>query len=225
MSFFDKFGGYSGMIMNYATTTAFWIFVMVLISMSIIVFLIFRKKRKLNKFVLEHIDLGNGNFDFRLTKGGFFKNKFTFFGLLDYGGEDRFRLKDGTPVDNVSHHDYRRFNNKLCIGILRNPHDPKMVFPISKYYVSKASRAIMAEVAPADYRDSAEKAIESADREMQTKWAQYAPMIVTGLVIVIALIITLLNTQYGKYMVDKTTQLIMELKTTPCSAIPSGVAP
>lgn len=171
-------------------------------------------------------DLGDGRFDFVLTNGGWFKSRFTLFGLWDYGSENRFRLKDMTVVDNVSHNDYRRFNGKQAIVVVRNPNDPKMVFPISKIYLSKNSQAMMAAVAPADYRDAAQKSIEQADMEMTSKWQQYAPLIITGVVIVIALIITLLNTQYGKYMVDKATTLIMDIKNTPCgTAVASVTAP
>lgn len=227
MAFLDSLGGVGASAVGWMTTTAFWVFLMVAICIFSALILWIRKRRRMNKVVLEHYDLGDGRFDYRLTKGGWFKERFTLAGLWDYGNEDRFRLKDMTPVDNVSHNDYRMFNGKQCISVVRNPNDPKMVFPISRFYLSKNSRAIMAEVAPADFRDSAQKSIEQTDLEMTSKWQQYAPLIITGLVIIIALIITLLNTQYGKYMVDKATETILILKDTPCQAIPSpaGVAP
>ena len=223
---FDSFSGVGSTAMGWVTTTAFWIIVMIVIVMFGFLFLWIRKKRRMNKLVLEFFDEGQGRFNFRLNKGGWFKSRFTLGGLWDYGGENRFRLKDMTPVDNVSHNDYRQFNGKSCICVVRNPNDPKMVFPISRFYTSTDSKRIMLEVAPADFRESASKAIEQADKEMTAKWQQYAPLIVTGVVIIIALIITLLNTQYGKYMVDKATDLITLAKTTPCMAVPStGGAP
>lgn len=226
MAWTDSLGGISSTAMSWMTTTAFWIFLLLILTVFFIGVLWIRKKRKFTRLVLEHFDLGNGNFDWRLTKGGWFRNRFTLFGLWDYGTEQRFRLKDMTPVDNVSHRDYRLFNGKPAIAVIRNPKDARVVFPISKYYLSKDSKAIMAEVAPADYRDTAVKAIEEADKEMQSKWAQYAPIIVTGVVIIISLIITLLNTQYGKYMVDQATKVLLEIKSTPCgsglvNAVPS----
>jgi len=179
--------------------------------------------RKLNKIVINMIDLGDGRFDFQITKGGWLKTKRTLFGLYDYGNEQRFYLKDKRFVDGVSHHDYRYVNNKLAVVVVTNPNDAKLVFPLSRFYLSRDSKSMLSEVAPADYRDSAEKCIEQVDMEMQTKWQQYAPMILIGLVIMITLIITLLNTQYGKYMVDKATETILQIRNTPCSAIPSPV--
>ena len=223
MAFLDSMGGFGNTAIGWMTTTAFWVFLMIVLVIFSGIILWIRKKRKMNKLVLEMYDLGDGRFDFRLGKGGWFKERFTLMGLWDYGNEDRFRLKDMTPVDNVSHNDYRLFNGKQCIAVVRNPNDPKMVFPISRFYLSQNSRAIMSEVAPADFRDSAQKSIEQTDLEMTSKWQQYAPLIITGLVIIIALIITLLNTQYGKYMVDKATETIIQLRNTPCMATPSPV--
>lgn len=225
MAIWDNLGGMGGELMSWVTTTAFWVFVMMFLVVFFIAVLWIRKRRKLNKVVLEHYDLGDGRFDWKTTTGGWFKERFTLFGLWDYGAENRFRIKDMTPVDNVSHNDYRLFNGKQAIGVVRNPHDPKIVFPISKYSIDTKSKELMVKVAPADYRSSAVKAIEQTDMEMTAKWQQYAPLIVTGIVIIIALIITLLNTQYGKYMVDKAVTMIAEIKSTPCASIPSGVAP
>jgi len=222
LALWDSLGGYSGMFVSWATSTAFWILVMLILVATFFVMLYIRKRRKMNKAVLEMIDLGDGRFDFILGKGGWFKTRTMFFGLWDYGSESRFRLKDMTPVDNVSHNDYRLLNGKQALVVVRNPNDPKIVFPISRFYLSKNSKSIMSDVAPADFRDSAEKAIEQADLEMQSKWQQYAPMIIIGIVIIISLIITLLNTQYGKYMVDKASEAIIQIRTTGCGSLPSS---
>lgn len=225
MAFWDNFGGAGSYAMGWVTSSAFWAFIIFLLAGGFMMALVIRKRRKMNKTVLELIDLGDGRFDFITTKGGWFKPRFTLFKLFDYGAEQRFRLKDMSIVDNVSHNDYRMINGKLGIVVIRNPNDAKIVFPISKFYLSKDSKAIMSQVAPADFRDAAEKAIEQADLEMQNKWQQYAPLVIIGLVVMITLIITILNTQYGKYMVDKAVQAIAEIKSTPCASIPSTVAP
>lgn len=225
MALWDSFGGAGSTVLGWMTSFAFWIFIIVFIIVFFIFGLYIRKRRKLNITVLKMYDRGYGNVDFVTTKGGWFKARFMLGGLWDYGNEFRFRLADMTPVDNVSHNDYRNINGKKGLAVICNPNDQKMVFPISRYFISKDSRAVMAEVAPADYRDSASKSIEAADQEMSSKWAQYAPMIITGLVVVIAFIITLLNTQYGKYMVDKALETIEIVKNTPCVAIPSSGAP
>lgn len=221
----NTLSGLGGGVMGWVTTTAFWIFAFVFIGIAMIFILYIRKRRKFNKLVLEMYDLGDGRFDYVTSKGGWFKNRFTFFGLIDYGSEQRFRLKDMTPVDNVSHNDYRMFNGKPCITIVRNPHDSKIVFPISRFYLSQNSKIMMSEVAPADYRDAAEKSIEQTDLEMRSKWQQYAPLIAAGFIMIISLIITLLNTQYGKYMVDKSTEALIQIKQMTCGSVASSTAP
>ena len=225
MAIWDSFGGIGGSVMSWITTTAFWVLLIFILLFVVLMFLIIRKSRKFDKIILEKIDLGDGRQDYKITKGGWFKSRFTLGGLWDYGSESRFRLKDMSLVDNVSQNDYRRINGKLGLVVVRNPHDPKIVFPINREFISRHSKAMMSEVAPADYRDAAEKAIEQVDQEMQSKWQQYAPLIIIGLVVMISLIITILNTQYGKYMVDKAIAVIQEIKSTPCGAIASTIAP
>lgn len=224
MGTFDALSGWSSTAMSWMTTTAFWIIVMIGIVLFGLLFLWIRKIRKFDKIVLVKYYLGDGRINYKKTKGGWFKSRFTLGGLWDYGPENRFRLKDMTPVEHVSHDHYREIDGKTGIVVVRNPNDPKMVFPILREYISDDSTKMMNEVAPADYRDAGSKAIEQTDQEMMAKWYQYAPLIVTGLVIVIALIITLLNTQYGKYMVDKAGDLLMQAKDIPCVASPSPAA-
>ena len=211
--------------MSWVTTTAFWVLLIIGIVFLVLIGLVVRKSRKFNRIILEKIDLGDGRQDYKITKGGWFKSRFTLGGLWDYGSEQRFRLKDMSIIDNVSQNDYRRINGKLGMVVVRNPHDPKIVFPINREFLSRSSKSMMSEVAPADYRDAAEKSIEQVDQEMQSKWQQYAPLIIIGLVVMISLIITILNTQYGKYMVDKAIAVIQEIKTTPCGSMVSTTAP
>jgi hypothetical protein len=167
--------------------------------------LIFRKRRKMNMAVIEMYDISNGVFDFKLTKGGWFKHKMTFFGLWDYGNERRFRLADGTPIDDLSHNDYRRINGQNGIVVIRNPHDSKFAIPISKFILDKESMRLMAQIAPADLRDVAVKSISDVDTEMQNKWQQYAPLIAAGFIGLILIFSILLIAQYGKHNVDVTS--------------------
>lgn len=225
MAIFDSLGGVGGAALGWISSTAFWVFLIVIMLVVFIGILYIRKRRKLNKIVAEFYDEGDARCNFNLTKGGWFKEKLMFMGLWDYGSEFRFRLKDGSPVENVSHNDYRKINGKSGIMVMRNPHDQKICFPINKIFISPKSQAMMMEVAPADFRSAASKAVQDADNEMSSKWAQYAPIIITAIVIMISLIITLLNTQYGKYMVDKAVETMQIIKQTPCSSIASTTAP
>jgi len=195
-------------VMGWTTSLVFWF--LFCLSAAIIGFvgLIFRKRRKLTMTVIEMYDTSNGVFDFFITKGGWFKNRLTFFGLWDYGNERRFRLADGTPIDDLSHNDYRRINGQNGIVVIRNPHDSKFAIPISKFHIDKESMRLMAQIAPADLRDIAVKSISEVDTEMQNKWQQYAPLIAAGFIGLILVFSILLIAQYGKHNIDVTSDTL-----------------
>ena len=168
--------------MGWVSGTMFWMVVVVVVLIVGIGALYLRKRRMLDKGVLEIYDIGDGSkphFEYRARGGGWFKNKITLKGLIDFGSERLFRLADMTPVFDVSHNDYFTFNGKLCVVILRNPNDPKFAIPISKMDISQKTRNIMAEIAPVDLRNAATAAIEETNLEMTQKWQQWAPILVT----------------------------------------------
>jgi len=196
------------LLWSWATSLGFWMLVALGTVLFAWVGLVFRKRRKFNQPVLKMYDLGNGYFDFELTRGGWFKSNFTLFGLWDYGKERRYRLKDMTPVDDVSHNDYRRINGKNGLVVVVNPNDPKVVVPISKFYLDPQSKKAMAQIAPADLRDIAVKAIEEVDSELTSKWEKYMPYLAMGFVGMILIFSILLIAQYGKHNIEKTTETL-----------------
>ena len=149
-----------------------------------------------------------GIFEFEVSKGGWFKKKFTFFGLWDYGNESLFRLSDMTPVYDVSHNDYRRINGKTGLVVIRVPNDTKFVVPISKFAISYPSKIAMAEIAPVDLRNSAVEAVEAVDMEMRAKWEKIMPYIAGGLILIGVVLSVMFITQYGKHMVDKASETL-----------------
>jgi uncharacterized membrane protein (DUF485 family) len=216
-------GGIGATAMGWLSTSVFWVIAIALIVVAIILGLVFRKNRKFDRPVLELYDLSNviydkegridldnsvGIFDFKLTKGGWFKNRFALGGLWDYGTEKIFRLKDMTPVYDVSHNDYRKINGKNGLVVVRNPNDSKFVIPISKFFISKDSRLALANIAPVDLRNAAINAIEQVDSEMQTKWQQLAPILTAAFLGIVLIFSILLITQYGKHMVDQSKDIL-----------------
>jgi len=227
MAIFDSnvVSGFSNTAMSWLMSAGFWMLLCIVIVAVAWVALYFRKKRNLDKGVLEIVDKGTITFlkdgtvdwtkssgicDFYYTAkgGGWFKNRFTLFGLWDYGNEKMFRLADGTPVYDISHNDYRRFNGKECLVIVRNPNDPKFVVPISKFYLSQNAKDVMLEIAPVDLRNAAGNALEQIDLEMQKKWEKWAPLLTVGLVALVLIFGVMLITQYGKQNIEQTTALL-----------------
>lgn len=220
------FSGATNIFVGWMTSGIFWTAFFIVAVIAVFGGLLLRKKRKMNKPVLQLYDVGNisyfrdgtvdwnksaGIFEFDIVRGGWFKSKFTLFGLWDYGDEDLFRLKDMTPVYDVSHNDYRRINGKLGLVVVRNPNDPKFAIPISKFYLSKESRTAMAEIAPVDLRNVAVSAIEAVDTEMRAKWEKIMPYVFAGLILIGLVISIMFITQYGKHMVDKASETLMSI--------------
>lgn len=212
-----------GMLGSWVTSIGFWIVVCFGLVFVGYLGLVLRKRRKFDKPVIEIYDLGNivknpdgsinltkstGIFDFVTTKGGWFKNKFTFFGLWDYGSENLFRLKDMTPVYDVSHNDYRKINGVNGIVLIRNPNDSRFAIPISKFFLSSKSKAAIADIAPVDMRNAAVGAIENIDVEMKTKWEKIMPILAIGFVAIVLIFSILLIAQYGKHNIEQTTALL-----------------
>lgn len=198
----------TGLITNWGTSIGFWFAIVFGVTLFGWVGLVFRKRRKLNKPVLVIYDNGDGITSYENTFGGWFKNRFTLMGLWDYGTEKRFRLKNMMPVDDVSHHDYRLINGKQGIVVVIDPHDPKFAIPISKIHFSPESKKAIAEIAPADLRDVAVKAIEEADKEMTAKWEKIMPYIAMGFVGMVLIFSILLIAQYGKHNIDKVAEIM-----------------
>ena len=230
--------------LGWMTTGIFWVAFLIVLLIAVWGGLALRKKRKFNKPVLELFDVGQihwkknpntgemevdwdesaGIFEFELTRGGWFKKKFTFFGLWDYGSESIFRLKDMTPVYDVSHNDYRRVNGQLGLVVVRVPNDPKFVVPISKFHLSFPSKIAMAEIAPVDLRNAATEATESVDSEMRAKWEKIMPYLAAGIILIVALLSIMFITQYGKHMVDKSSDTLKAIAQGTASAS-VGVSP
>lgn len=220
-SFFE---GAGEAVVRWFSTSASWVLIISFIVAFFIGILLIRKYIiKMNKVVFLYIDLGNGRFDKIKTRGGWFKEKSTFFGLIDYKGENIFKIRDGRIINDVSLNDFRYYNQKkLSLDVYVKPDDSKMLFPISKFFIDEKTRTSLVQIAPADYRSAVTRAIEEAIEESKSKWAQYAPVIVLSGIILISLIITILNTQYGKYMIDKATETLLQIKSMSCGNAPNA---
>lgn len=233
-------GGLGATVVSWMSTMIFWVVIVAVILVGGVLFLWYKKKRRFDRPVLELYDLSNvvydddgkididksvGVFDFKLTKGGWFKNKFALGGLWDYGNEWLFRMQDMTPVYDVSHNDYRKINGVNGLVVIRNPNDSRYVIPISKFFISKSSKLALATIAPVDLRNAAANSLEQVDHEMQTKWQQYAPIITAAFLGLVLIFSILLITQYGKHMVDQATVILRQAGETIRTGVPSTTAP
>ena len=200
-------------------TIFFWIVVVLGFFIFIFVCLVIRKRRKLIYPVIEVTDLGGGKVGMRNTKAGWFKSDTTFFGLIEKGGEDKLRVKDGREIQNASSADFHDINGRRGILIQRKPDDPKVLLPIEKsVFINKVhlvkdktgkiinkvlledgSLTILNKIAPADFRDTSSKIIQQAEQETLSKFNQFIQQFMPFIMMGVFLIALIFIIQYAKY--------------------------
>jgi len=232
-------------------TIFFWLMIGAGFFIFVIVCLYIRKRRKLIYKVLEVTDLGGGKAGYRNTKAGWFKSQTMFFGLIEKGGEERLRLKDGREVQNASSSDFHDIDGSRGLVVQRKPDDPKVLLPISKtelikkvnlmdkgtvnsikkITLDKESLEILNTIAPAEFRDTSSKIMQKAEEETLSKFnqfiQQFMPFIMMG-VFIIALIFIIQYAKHTQAEAWKFTEEAIKLKyenLKTSQAIASSVAP
>lgn len=231
-------------------TIVFWLVIGCGFFIFVIVCLVIKRRRKLIYPVIEITDLGGGKVGMRNTRAGWFKSSTIFFGLIEKGGEDKLRLKDGREIQNASSADFHDINGKRGILIQRKPDDPKVLLPIDKSsFVTKVnlikdektgklikkvmldgeSLTILNKIAPADFRDTSSKIMQQAEQETLSKFNQFIQQFMPFIMMGVFLVALIFIIQYAKYtqaeawkMTQETIKLSYDNKK---QVIASSVAP
>ena len=170
-------------------------------------FLWIRKKRKLIYECIEIVDYDYGKTGFNMIKAGWFGKKKSLRGWIDYG-EEQVETQDGDRILNFSTEDFQEINGKRGIVCARDPVNPDVLVPITK--IGLKGKAMLAEIAPAEYRDAATRIIDEADRETSDKKAQVVQWILIGGTIIFALIAIIVITQMVKQGQAEASNLIVQ---------------
>ena len=192
-----SFGGIGSMIFQWGTSLIFWALFMCFVVFIAIVFLVVKRNRRFEFPCLEIISLGQGKIRVQSGKCGWFRKKKVFFGLLDIAGEDELIMKGkwGTKPRRIlyaSSTDYHEINGKRGIICKRKDDDPEILVPLNRFKVKNIS--LLSTIAPADYRDAANKILEDKRRESLSWWDENKTtvlMISTLVFCIIALIFIL----------------------------------
>lgn len=198
----DGLGGMGGMFFTIASTSIFWVIILILFAGVLIFALVMRKRRKFKIPVLKYIDLGNGKAGFVSTKAGIFKRGKRFFGLFEYGDESEMITKNKEIIYGFTSSDFHEMNYKNTIFVMASPDDPKTLFPISRVRVGLQSQALLLDVAPIELREAAADAFKKSAKELRDKTEQIVQWVLAGLFFLVAFLVILFITQYGKHMVD-----------------------
>ena len=167
------FGGIGSMAFGWASSIMFWALTIVVIIAVGFIALNFRKSRRFEFPLLEIISLGQGKIRVQSGKAGWFRTKTVLFGLLDIGGEEELLCKGkrghkDRRILYASSTDYHDINGKRGIIAKRKDDDPEILVPLNTFEVKNLS--LLSTIAPADYRDAANKILEDKRKETLTWW-------------------------------------------------------
>jgi uncharacterized membrane protein len=232
-----SFGGIGGMLIGWLLNPLIWLVIILVMLGATWGILLIRKKRKLIYECLELVDYSEGKFGFNLIKCGYFGKKKHLRGLWDTG-EEQMETKDGEVIYYFSTEDFQEINGKRGVICFRDPINQNFLVPISKTKVigmdSKGKKVsateLLAEIAPADFRDVAAQIVADADRETSDWKERIIQFIMWGLIIVFSLVSIIVIAQMVKNGQAEASKLIadagkncLEAAKSVCSEV-AGVA-
>jgi len=202
---------YTSMLLNWLLSPIIWFVLIIVFVVVVFGYLWIRKKRKLIYSCIEIVKYKGGKAGFNKIKAGWFGKKKFFRGLWDYG-EEQVETQDGDKILNFSTEDFQEIDGKRGIVIARDPVNPDILVPITT--VSFKGEEMLAEIAPAEYRDAVNEIIIDVDRETSDWTKQLIQWIIFGMIIVFALVSIIVITQMVKSGQDKASALIVQAGET-----------
>jgi len=201
-------GDFTGIALGWLRSGLFWVILIGLVVVGGVGFLKIKKRRKLRYPILMVVNIGNGKIATKETTAGWFKQKTMFFGLIDYGHEEVLKTKDGLRVLAGASTDFHEINGKSGLICKQKDDDPKILVPISKAKVY--NEHLLAEIAPADYRDASVQIMEEATSELKPTWEKILGYALFGGAIIIAIVGFIFASQTFNHSIDKASETVLE---------------
>lgn len=206
-----EFSGATGLLFDWLVSPFIWFALIFVFLAATLGFMWIRKKRKLVYEVVEIVDYESGKTGFNFLKAGWFGKKTILNGLWDYG-EEQIKTQDGELIQQFSTEDFQEVNGKRGIICARDPVNPEILVPINR--VNLKGKQMLAEIAPAEYRDAAVRIIDEADRETRDFTTQVVTWVLMGGTIVFALVAIIVISQMVKSGQTEASNLILEAGQT-----------
>lgn len=203
--------GATQLLVQWLVSPFIWIVFIFIFLVGTFGILWIRRKRKLIYSILEFVDYENGKTGINLMKGGYYGKKKALRGWWDYG-EEQLETQDGDRILNFSTQDFHEFNGKRAIVVARDPVNQDILAPISKVKIK--GQQMLAEIAPAEYRDAALDIINEADRETSDWTKRVIEWVLFGMVIIFALVAIIVITQMVKQGQATAAKLIVDAGDT-----------
>lgn len=208
--------GIGSMLIGWLLNPLIWLLIIFVLVVIIWGFLLIRKKRKLIYECLELVDYGGavgkaGKFGFNIIPCGWFGKKKFLGGLWD-SGEEQMETKDKDIIYEFSTEDFQEINGKRGVVCYRDPINQNILVPVSKAQV--VNKELLAEIAPAEFRDVALSIIEDADKETSDWKEKLMQFIMWGLVVIFSLVAIIVVAQMVKHGQEEASKLIISAGET-----------
>lgn len=215
--------GAGSLLISWVLNPLIWLVIIIVVLILTFGMLKIRKRRKLLYNCIEVVDYGKtdlgddeddivlGKCGFNNIKCGWFGKKKLLNGLWDYGNE-QLETKDGDIIEKFSTEHFQEIDGKRGIVVYRDPVNQNILVPIKKMGVF--NKHLLAEIAPAEYRDTAVRIIEDADKETSDWKEKLMQFVAWGLVVIFSLISIIVITQMVKNGQTEASELILEAGRT-----------
>jgi|TARA_Y100000310_G_C20577524_1_gene761189 hypothetical protein len=204
-------GEVGGMLLGWLLNPLIWLLIIGLVFGATFGILLIRKKRKLIYECIELVDYGSSKFGFNSIKCGYFGKKKILRGLWD-SGEEQLETKDGEVIYDFSTEDFQEVNGKRGVIAFRDPINQNILVPISKTTVK--NKELLAEIAPAEFRDVALDIIRDADVETKDWKEKIIQFVMWGIVVIFSLVSIIVIAQMVKNGQTEASKLILEAGKT-----------
>lgn len=213
---------FTGILFGWLKTFWFWALVLFGFVIGGYIGLRLRKRRKLIYPCVIITELGADKVGMTTSSSaGWFYTKSTLFGLWDYGNEEVLKTKDGRKIYAGSESDFHEIDGKRGLIVFRKSDDPQILVPLER--VKIINKKLVAEIAPADYRDASVEIVRGARAETQSAMEKYAPAIIFGTLIIFALIVIMLIVQFANRQLETASSTCLENARAICNTVSTGV--
>lgn len=219
----------TSVVLQWVVNPLIWLIIIGIIVLGSFGVLYIRRKRRLMFPTLEILEFKDGHFGINKIKSGWFGKKAFLFNLLDFG-EKVLKTSDNVEIKDFSTEDYTEINGARGVICYRNPTRQNFLVPITKLGIE--NKELIAQIAPADYTNTAIDIIKESERETKDWKEQLVTWVAVGVVIIFALVSIIVITQMVKNGQKEASELIVKAGTvcsdnckTICSEIAQTIIP
>ncbi|MDI6738650.1 MAG: hypothetical protein QME12_09160 [Nanoarchaeota archaeon] len=198
---------FTDVLLKWVINPLFWLLIIMGFVLGTALVLWVRKKRRLKYPGVEIVDLGQGRIAFNFCKTGWFGDKI-YLNMLWWSGNEVMRIDSGQKILEFSTEDYQEVNGQRGVVFYRSPTDQDILVPINKVHYK--NKELVAEIAPAAYRDAATDMFNDSCKEttdFKEKLIQFAAW---ALVVIFSLVAIIVIVQYVKHGQDKAADMMMQ---------------